>query len=52
VPGEVAGMEIAIDTIEYDKARGRFDGVVFEPPVMSRFRPQFPVFIKSVALHR
>ena len=51
-PGEVAGMEITTETIENNMARCRFDGVVFEPPVMSRFRPQSPVFIKSVALHR
>ena len=50
--GEMVWREVAADTSENNKGRYRYDGVVFEPPVMSRFRPQFPVFIKSVALHR
>ena len=45
-------MELKTDAdVDYD-ARNRFDGVVFEPPPMSRFRPQSPVFVKSVALRR
>ena len=51
-PGEVAGVEITTDMRENKKARCRFDGAVVEPPFMRRFRPNIPVFVKSVELHR
>ena len=51
-PDVLVRMEITVDTRDRGKARCRYDGVVFEPPPMSRFRPQFPVFVRSVALHR
>ena len=51
-PDNVVGFGVIIDTNENSKARCRFDGVAFEPPVMSRFLPKIPVYIKSVALHR
>ncbi|MYD96951.1 MAG: hypothetical protein F4X98_06145 [Gammaproteobacteria bacterium] len=49
---QIVGMRIPADATEINKARCRYEGVVFEPPPMSRFRPQFPVFVRSVALHR
>ena len=49
-PGDWTWSEVTADTRESSRARWRYDGVVFEPP--PRFRPQAPVFVKSVALHR
>ncbi|MYJ76210.1 MAG: hypothetical protein F4089_14455 [Gammaproteobacteria bacterium] len=48
----IVGMQIPADVREIKKARCRYEGVVFEPPPMSAFRPQFPVFVRSVALRR
>ena len=50
--GEKAWMEIVVDTKIAGKGRCRYDGIVFEPHYTSTFRPLFPVFIKSVDLHR
>ena len=51
VPGEMAWIEITVDTKYADKGRCRFDGVVFRPPI-STFRPLFPVFVRAVNLRR
>ena len=51
-PDNVVGYGVIVDTNENSKARCRFDGIAFEPPVTSRFRLKVPVYIKSVALHR
>ena len=51
-PGEMAWMEITVDTKDGGRGRCRYDGVVFKPPYTSRFRQVFPVFIRAVELHR
>ena len=51
-PDEKAWVEITVDTNDRRKARCKYDGVVFKPPFTSRFRPLFPAFVKTVALHR
>ena len=51
-PDEMTWLEIIVDTNDRSKARCKYDGVVFKPPFTSRFRRLFPVFVKSVALHR
>ena len=51
-PDEKAWMEITVDTNYSSKGRSKYDGVVFQPPCTSSFRPLLPVFIKTVDLRR
>ena len=51
-PGKKAWVEITVDTNDRSKGRCEYDGVVFKPPYMERFRPVFPVFIRTIELHR
>ena len=51
-PDEKAWKEITVDTKDRSKAHCKYDGIVFEPPYSSRFQRLFPVFVKTVSLHR
>ncbi len=50
-PDEKAWMEITVDTRDRNKARYKYDGVVFKPPFGSRRRRVYPTFVKLVSLH-
>ena len=43
---------ITVDTNDRDNGRCEYDGVVFKAPYTSRSRDVFPVYLKTVKLHR
>ena len=49
--GETA-TALVVDTNVRDNGRCEYEGVVFKPPYTTRFRPVFPVFVRTVELHR
>ncbi|MCY4514837.1 MAG: hypothetical protein OXC69_06870 [Candidatus Tectomicrobia bacterium] len=49
---DISWSEMIVDTDGEDSRGGRYEGVVFNPRYKSRFRPLFPIFIKTVGLRR
>ena len=49
---EIAWLEIIVGTKNKSKGSWIYDGAVFAPPHMTRFPYAFPVFVRTVNLHR